>query len=496
MGIRVQPRQIKIPADDPFQHDLLDRRETVDTLTHLAGNLEGPCVVAVDAAWGFGKTTFLRMWSQHLRNQGFPVVAFNAWETDFSEDPFLTLSSELTEGLQSGDAKLPAKTNEKLKEASHEILRWIVPGTIRFLASQVPIVGAQLADEAVAIARQRMSDHAEARTSVENFRQILQDTAAALSEANGNRPLMLMVDELDRCRPSYAVELLEVAKHLFSVDRIVFVLAVNCDQLAHSVKALYGHDFDAEGYLRRFFDVDFRLPEPNRQAFIRTQLQATGIHEYFDRVPRPEPTYHGTYYPREAARKVTGETLRDMLLLFFGASELSLRTVGQAIHRLGLLYASLRKDQADHGLATAVALILRTMDPGLYGDFVAGKVSDADVVDALFGRPGLKTVRYDNRSATFEAAIILAGAEDTVPGLSPVDTLSSPLLDRYRNSDRSGRELLQKVGTENPAGKAKANHATRVTSTVDHAVQHGQGLIGFRDAVRRLELLSAALIDS
>ena len=61
--------------------------------------------------------------------------------------------------------------------------------------------------------------------------------AAALSEASENRPLMVMIDELDRCRPSYAVELLEVAKHLFSVDRIVFVLAVNCDQLAHSVKA-------------------------------------------------------------------------------------------------------------------------------------------------------------------------------------------------------------------------------------------------------------------
>ena len=77
---------------------------------------------------------------------------------------------------------------------------------------------------------------------------------------------MVMINELDRCRPSYAVELLEVAKHLFSADRIVFVLAVNCDQLAHSVTALYGNDFDAEGYLRRFFDVDFQLPEPDRRC--------------------------------------------------------------------------------------------------------------------------------------------------------------------------------------------------------------------------------------
>ena len=59
MGIRVQPREIEVPADDPFENDLLGRREAVDTLTHLVGNLDGPCAITVDAAWGFGKTTFL-----------------------------------------------------------------------------------------------------------------------------------------------------------------------------------------------------------------------------------------------------------------------------------------------------------------------------------------------------------------------------------------------------------------------------------------------------
>ena len=185
-------------------------------------------------------------------------------------------------------------------------------------------------------------------------------------------------DVLDdgRCRPSCAVELLEVAKHLFSVDRIVFVLAVNFDQLVHSVKALYGNDFDAAGYLRRFFDVDVQLAEPDRQAFIHAQLQATGIYDYFDRVPKNSSSFYGVYFSKEVARKEAGETLQTMLFPLFGASNLSLRTVGQAIHCLGLLYASLRKDQDDFGLATTVALILRTMDPKLYGRFVAGEVSD------------------------------------------------------------------------------------------------------------------------
>ena len=375
MGIRVQFREIEVPADDPFKHDLLGRREAADTLTHLVGNLEGPCVLAVDSAWGFGKTTFLRMWARQLRNQAFPVVAFNAWETDFSEDPFLTISTELTEGLQLSEAKLGGDTIEKLKDASREILRWVLPSAIRFAASQVPLVSSQLAEAAGSFAEERLSRYSKSRTSVAQFRTVLEDVAAALSEAKGNRPLMVMIDELDRCRPSYAVELLEVAKHLFSVDRIVFVLAVNCDQLAHSVKALYGNDFDAEAYLRRFFDVDFRLPEPDRQTFIHAQLQATGIYGYFNQVPEPEPYYFSTYFPDLAKRKRTGETLLPMLFLFFGASDLSLRAVGQAIHRLGLLYASLRKDQDDHGVATTVALIIRTIDPKLYDRFVSGEAS-------------------------------------------------------------------------------------------------------------------------
>lgn len=496
MGIRVQPREIEVPADDPFENDLLGRREAVDTLTHLVGNLDGPCAITVDAAWGFGKTTFLSMWLQHLRNREFIVLQFNAWETDFSDDPFLTLSTELTEGLQSSETKLPGEMIETLKGASREVLRWMVPGAIRFAASQVPLVGTQLGEGAAAFTEERLSRYSKSRTSVTQFRTVLRDTAVALSEANGNRPLMVMIDELDRCRPSYAVELLEVAKHLFSVDRIVFVLAVNCDQLAHSVKALYGNDFDADGYLRRFFDVDFKLPAPERRAFIHAQLQATGIYDYFDQVAEPESYSLNIYAPNASARRRTGHTLLSVLFLFFGASELSLRTVSQAIHRLGLLYASLRSDQVDHGVATTVALIIRTIDPKLYDRFVAGEASDGDVVDAIFDRPGLKTLRYDDPVVSFEAAVILAGLEDEIAKQQPLDTIHSPLWDRYRNWDRTDRELFEEEESGTVARPAEAKHAKEVTGIVERMIQQGRGVIGFGHAVRRLELLSATLIDN
>ena len=481
MGIRIQPRDIDTPKDDPFKNDLLGRREAVDTLTHLVGNLEGPCVLAVDAPWGAGKTTFLRIWAQHLRNEGFSVVEFNAWETDFSEEPFLTLSTELTEGLQSGETKLPGKTIKNLKDASLNVLRWVAPGAIRAAASFVPVAGTEIGQVAVSFAEERLSHHQEAQKSVNAFKRVLHEMADTLWQDSENRPLIVAIDEVDRCRPSYAVELLEVAKHLFSVDRIVFVLAVNCDQLAHSVRALYGSDFDAERYLRRFFDVDFQLPEPSRDAFIAAQLRATGIADYFDQTPENPSYFYPVYFPKEVERKKSGENLRAMLLALFGASDLSLRTIGQAIHRLGLLYASLRRDQHDHGLATTVALILRTLDQELYGRFVKGEVSDAEVVDAVFKHRGLKALQQTPEGLMFEVTIILAGQEEELRSLPPPEDDRTPLLNRY--------DHMLHDDEANPTDDPYLEHIRLIVSKVeelwDKHFERKMG-IGFKPSVQRL----------
>ena len=495
MGIRIQPQNIEVPRDDPFKHDLLDRQAVVETLTHIVGNIEGPCVFAVDAAWGFGKTTFLRMWVQHLRNQGFPLVEFNAWETDFSEDPFLTLSTELTESLQSGETKLPCKTIKELAKASKEVLCWLLPGIIRFTASNIPVAGQQFAEEAASFAEERISQHTKARTSIKQFRKVFQDMATTLSQVNANRPLVVAIDELDRCRPSYAVELLEVAKHLFSVDHVVFVMAINCKQLAHSVRALYGNDFDAEGYLRRFFDMDFQLPEPSRNTFIQMQFQTTGIDNYFGRPPENPSYFYGTSYSKEAARKESGEKLRAMLLGFFGASDLSLRTVGQAIHRLGLLYASLHSDENDYGLATTVALILRTLDQKLYDRFVRGEATDLDVVDTIFGHPGLKLMRYEDWNAEFEVMIILAAQELKNPDMPVPETFYSPLLDWYSGVKVAGTHKRFNDVVTKDRRAARNKHAECIAGALEHATKCEQEPIGFTQAVQRLELLSTTLIN-
>ena len=72
------------------------------------------------------------------------------------------------------------------------------------------------------------------------------------------------MDELDRCRPSYAVKLLERIKHYFSNDNITFVFSVNMNELQHTIKKYYGDTFDACRYLDRFFDLRITLPPPDK----------------------------------------------------------------------------------------------------------------------------------------------------------------------------------------------------------------------------------------
>ena len=92
-----RPPEIVVPEDDPFVNDVLGREASARVLTQLISTLDQSFVLAIDSPWGTGKTTFLRMWLQSLRKEGCACLHFNAWETDFVEDPLVSLIGELSE---------------------------------------------------------------------------------------------------------------------------------------------------------------------------------------------------------------------------------------------------------------------------------------------------------------------------------------------------------------------------------------------------------------
>ncbi len=457
--MRIQPNEIEIPSDDPFRHDLLARKKPGEILTNLVDNIDGPCVLAVDAAWGAGKTTFIKMWAKYLRSKGFPVVEFNAWETDFSEDPFAALSSDLTKGLDKYTDYDIVKAISDVKEVAQQLAIWTVPSIIRIgTAGFVDIPQSDVAE--LFRGEYGLNAYEKAQEEVDKFRDTLKHMAKALSDKT-THPLIVVIDELDRCRPTYAVELLEAAKHLFSVDYIVFVLAVNRSQLEHSVEALYGSGFDAKGYLRRFFDIDFRLPKPERRQFIETLLQEMQIYHYFrmdeDRIFAPD-------------------LLKDLV----DASGLSLRQIAQGIHRLGLVLASLNTNQNPLAFAITAALILRIIDTEIYHRFCAGDASDEEVVNRVSGAFAAEKTKQESDARCFFEAVIIA-AQDKIAEHNNFPT-TSPLYQRYRATVSASPPEIGRV--------------KRVLEIIqDWQERDIYRLIGarFQESVQRIELLSPNL---
>ncbi len=464
MGFRIQPASLDIPPDAPFTNDQLGREGTAEILTGLIASIDGPCVLALDAAWGMGKTTFLRMWEPLLEERGFHVVTFNAWETDFASEPFLALSEELRERLNAlmGDDQA---TITAMENAARRVLQTAGPAAVRNLFSLVlGSSGAEAVGDALAaLVDKRVSQYGEAKEAIREFREALEAAASALkTDSDGNTPLVVIIDELDRCRPTYAVELLEVLKHLCSVNGVVFVLSLNREELVHAVRAIYGAQFDAALYLRRFIDIDVRLPASDREALIdarfadlRRQVQSDGI-------------------------------ARNWLVRFFGSPEVDLRTLEQALRRLGLVLAMPQGGKTFIRTA-AFALVFRTLERELYDRFREGKATDEEVADALFAHqePGY---RAGTEGSNLETEIVMAAAEAGVARIGALDLTSSSLLDRYR-------DLVADPETENtvPSDKEHARTMLNFAETECRNRMARGETRRFAETAARLEMLSPDL---
>ena len=460
MKVRMQPNSLDIPPETPFRNDLLRRQEAIQALTAILGGIEGSCALSVDAGWGFGKTTFLNMCAQYMRNQDFAVVQFNAWETDFTDDPLVALSTEITTGLKAvaphGIEELRAATNSLAR------LRWPLART---LASVIPIVGTQLAAEMNSLddangEDDRLLRYEKTTAEVSEFREKLQKVANSL---DGDRPLIVVIDELDRCRPSYAIELLEVAKHLFTVDRIMFVLATNRTQLAHSVKAIYGSEFDAEGYLERFFDIDYRLPEPDRSGFVGSNMNALGLSD-----------------PDVAL-------VREVL----AKSGLNFRGITQGLHRLRLAMASMPEEPVLARRLLAVLAAVRTTDHKTYYRWIEDEETDGAIVEALFQHRAFRTLSQNLRD--YVEAVVIVSALPVVPPVDDMALARIPLYVQYRNlRDKPKPTNGGKDEKHWRHARAVLEHVSHIGRTVEdnRRFSNTDDPLGWSTALQHLELVS------
>ena len=287
-----RPPEFVIDSENPFKNDPLGRGACAENLTRLVEGSETPVVMTISAPWGHGKTTFIHIWQVYLSNRGFKCIYFNAWENDYADDPLVSFIGALESAVEGEgkDKKAITTAYDKVKKgiasvvkASPKIaLNWALRGGLHYITDG----DSSASDEIEAVSKiaenlmmAELDKQKSTRHQIIQFKNLLSEFAKTVT--GGDKPLVIFIDELDRCRPDYTVELLERIKHLFSVEGVFFVLAVDRDRLGNAAARHIGfsnsNGSDADGYLRRFIDMDFHLPEPDSIKYIQYCAQTTKV---------------------------------------------------------------------------------------------------------------------------------------------------------------------------------------------------------------------------
>lgn len=234
---------IEVNAETPYENDKLSRQSDVENISNLLQNFTPPMTMSITAPWGQGKTTFVKMLEAELNNRSCKSVYFSAWETDFAVDPLVAFLGEMNDAFElhiHGDAG-KNKLLERTKKITASIARKAIPSIIKTgtlgivdTSEEVEeIIGDIVGDASKNI----VDEYAKSKSEIKEFKNNIE---GILSNEDGSvEKIYILVDELDRCRPTYAIELLERIKHLLNIEGLVFILAIDKIQLIESIKGIY-----------------------------------------------------------------------------------------------------------------------------------------------------------------------------------------------------------------------------------------------------------------
>lgn len=279
-----------------WKNDVLERGKTATFLTRYLNSLYGDpdsdsiysnsFVLCLDADWGFGKTFLIERWAEDLKEKlNHPVVYFDSWKNDFSDDPLLAFLCEFEKSLKAYESITPKGMkilNGVIKVGKSAIAPTNLTSLMKVALKAFTGVDASQSLDAISevmgntIDRymgEAVESHNLRKAKIDDFSKKLESLLNELDRIGLSLPMYVFIDELDRCKPSYAIQLLEGIKHIFGTRGVYFIIATNKPQLSHSIKAVYGGEFDSDTYLQRFFDQEYRLDTPNYSSFARMLIK-------------------------------------------------------------------------------------------------------------------------------------------------------------------------------------------------------------------------------
>lgn len=302
---------------ESIKENKFNRTQDIIDFIMALEQIEENMFISIDAKWGAGKTFYVRQIEQSLnfltrKAKGLNIeedvetafsknqllgtlelehtyfsVYYNAWLYDNHSDPLMSLILSITKACE-------CYCDEKLN--SNTLSDKIISLMDSFSFS---IGGVQFGSN-FGNAQEKFSgkDILSAVKTEEEIRDKVKEIFDSIIVENVQK-LVIFIDELDRCRPNFAIEMLERIKHYFDDDRIIFVASINREQLIHSISKYYGTNFDSTGYLDKFFDWNIYLPELDTSFGGR--LNFTGEQYFIENITKELSLYFQLTY-REKLR--------------------------------------------------------------------------------------------------------------------------------------------------------------------------------------------------
>jgi hypothetical protein len=372
--MKIKHKDIVIDPQSPFANCKLDREKYASILTEIVTTYNDGFVLAINNEWGTGKTTFVKMWQQQLQNKGYRTLYFNAWETDFEDNPLIAMIAEFEMLANKKDKRKYKSVIQKgavfAKNAGPQLLKSLAEnyGAAKAVVETIEAVskgGTEILVDEIKSYNKKKKGIKDFKNSLESF----------LHSVEATKPIVFIIDELDRCRPSYSVSLLEQVKHLFSVPGIVFVLSIDKEQLGNAVRGVYGSDLiNANEYLRRFIDLEYSIPHPDVKAFVVYLYHYFSFNEILlsEQRKKIQEFYHEP------------DAIIDLATLLFDKAHLSLRQQEKIFAHARVALRSLQWNQFLFPTLFLFLIYLKNHHSSLYGKIERKNLNPQELLDEVY----------------------------------------------------------------------------------------------------------------
>lgn len=403
-------------------NDLFNRKRLALQLESIIRSSEDDSLVlAIDDQWGTGKTTFLKMWENELITDGaFEVIYFDAFKNDYQQDAFLALSSAIYPKIEKDEDK------KEFIEAAKNVGKFMIRAGVKIglraatlgIVKDTDLEGIEDATkEVIEEPIEKLIE--EKLKSAENEEGIIQHFKNTITESAKDKKIVFIIDELDRARPDFSLDLLEKMKHVFNTKNLFFVLAVNKDQFLHIINKRYGN-IDSETYLSKFIHFWFSLPqlkEPHSNDLVTVP---TFMNHLLNNI-KIDQEFRDTITVLSQLLKHSNASLRDCercysLVRLIIASEVSRRQVYQ--------------------YSIAILAFIKVKKPNIFKAYVNKEIKPEQLFDAI------NLDKLNQTAKSFAKAIILTDLLDDEALLKAQENQERILRDDWQDPIKAMSEVL------------------------------------------------------